>query len=127
MTWAPLIVDILTTVLLLTGATLMLAGSFGLLKLSNPMSRIHAPTLASTLGIGCLLLASILYNLGQGTPSLREVLVMAFLLVTTPISGHFIGRVHLHRYRADAKFDPPPSDIVWATRAENDDAPSSID
>lgn len=39
-------------------------GSFGLLKLNDPMSRLHAPTKATTLGVGGVLLASMLHGVG---------------------------------------------------------------
>ena len=45
---------------LLIGAAFVLVGVIGLLKFNDPMTRLHAPTKVGTVGIGMLLLASIL-------------------------------------------------------------------
>ena len=55
--WAALPVALL----LLLGAGLGLTGSIGLLRLRSFYDRVHAPTLGTTLGIGCILLASMLF------------------------------------------------------------------
>lgn len=109
-----LAIDIAMAVSLAIGGLFTLVGSFGLLKLDDAMKRLHAPTKASTLGVGALLLASILAALGRGEPSLQELLIMAFLFVTAPISAHFICKVNLHRRSC---LTPPeaPTDDTWAT------------
>ncbi len=112
------ILDYLAASLIVLGALFTLAGSVGLLRLADPISRIHAPTLASTLGVGSLLMASIVHAFAMGAPSLHEVLVMAFLFVTTPVSAHFIGKVQIHRLRDRPEKPQPPTDKVWATQAD---------
>ena len=118
MTDLAVIADVLAAVLIVMGAALTLAGSLGLVKLSTPVSRLHAPTLAATLGVGSLLLASMVHGFANGAPSLHEVLVMAFLFVTAPITANFIAKVHLHRCRNMADLGQPPQDKVWATRSD---------
>jgi len=81
--WAAL----LTAVLMLTGAGLTLIGAIGLLRLRNFYARVHAPTLGTTLGVGCVLLASILYfSVLQSRPVVHEVLIAIFVTITTPVS-----------------------------------------
>jgi len=87
-----IISEIIISALLVIGAFFILVGSIGLMKLDNSMSRLHAPTKASTLGVGSLLLASIVYAFAAGDGSLHEILVMAFLFVTAPISCNFIAK-----------------------------------
>ena len=67
--------DILTALFLVTGGIFGLVGSVGLMKLPTPMARLHAPTKATTLGIGSLLIASMLYFLLErgGVYRLRDV------------------------------------------------------
>ncbi|MBB3711030.1 multicomponent K+:H+ antiporter subunit G [Limimaricola variabilis] len=110
--------EILVAVLLIIGAAFTLIGSYGLLKLDQPMKRLHAPTKASTLGVGSLLLAAMIHAFATGDGSLHEMLVMAFLFVTAPISGNFIAKVHLHRQRGGAELPAPPEEETWATYAE---------
>jgi multicomponent K+:H+ antiporter subunit G len=93
----------------------MLVGAIGLIKLNNPMSRMHAPTKSSTLGIGAMLLASMIYSFVSDNASLHEVLVMAFLFVSTPISAIFVAKVNLHRMRNKKDLPPPPTEHVWGT------------
>ncbi len=113
-----MLIDFLIAAPLLVGAFFTLVGSIGLLKLSSPMSRLHAPTKASTLGVGSLLLAAMIHSFAYGEASLHEILVMAFLFVTAPISGNFIAKVHLHRQRGTKEMPAPPEEDSWATYAK---------
>ncbi|MFD1342712.1 Na+/H+ antiporter subunit G [Litorisediminicola beolgyonensis] len=106
--------DILIGLSLLIGAAFTLIGSYGLVKLDQPMKRLHAPTKAGTLGIGSLLMASMVYAFAYGDGSLHEVLIMAFLFVTAPISAHFVSKVNLHHGTCEAP-PPPPLDETWST------------
>ena len=92
---------------LLIGSGFVLVGVIGLLKFNDPMTRLHAPTKVGTVGIGMLLLASMLVALGQGDPSIHELLIMAFLFVTAPVSAHFIAKVTIHRRHCDTPPSPP--------------------
>ena len=104
------ILEIVSAIALLVGALFTLVGSYGLLKLDDPMKRLHAPTKAGTLGIGALIMASILHSFTTGIDSVHEILVMAFLFVTAPISAHFVSKVHLHRGTCETP--PPPPERV---------------
>lgn len=75
-----------------------LVGSYGLIKLRDTMQRLHAPTKATTLGIGSALIASMLYSLLiRGTLSFHELLITLFLLLTAPVSAHFIAKAYILR------------------------------
>lgn len=90
-------VDWLTAALLLLGAVFALLGSIGLARLPDIYTRLHGPTKATTLGIGSILLGSILFfSLRQGL-SLHELLVSVFLFMTAPVSAHLIARAALQR------------------------------
>ena len=72
MTALPLWLDVLAAALVLTGAAFALIGSWGLAKLSDFLLRLHGPTKATTLGVGCVLIASMLwFSVTQGTASLH--------------------------------------------------------
>lgn len=108
--------EILAALAVIIGGVFTLVGSYGLVKLDKPMSRLHAPTKASTLGVGSLLLASMLYSAAGGQVSLHELLIMAFLFVTAPVAAHFIAKVHIHRDHTAQELPVPPEDNVWATK-----------
>jgi multicomponent K+:H+ antiporter subunit G len=114
--------DILIAASLVTGAFFALVGSYGLIKLNDPMSRLHAPTKASTLGVGGILLASIVNSFVYGDGSLHELLVMAFIFVTAPISAHFIAKAHIHSVVRREDLPRPQQDDTWAVL----DAPPEV-
>ncbi|MCB4822095.1 monovalent cation/H(+) antiporter subunit G [Roseicella aerolata] len=103
--WAALPVALL----LLTGAGLGLIGSVGLLRLRNFYERIHAPTLATTLGIGFILLASALhFSVLQSRPVLHEVLIAVLMVITTPVTLMLLARAALYRDRREGDPEVPP-------------------
>ena len=55
-------------VLLIAGGLLVVIGSLGLLRMPDFYARMHPPTMGTTLGTGCVLIASMLVNAG---PALR--------------------------------------------------------
>jgi multicomponent K+:H+ antiporter subunit G len=114
--------EVLVSALILVGALFLFVGSFGLVKLPDIMRRLHAPTKATTLGIGSLLIASMLYfALVQGAPSLHELMIAVFLFLTAPITAHMIAKAHLLRNRALHRSVPqPPGGQSWATLARRD-------
>ena len=99
---------------LIIGSGFVLVGAIGLLKFNDPMTRLHAPTKVGTVGIGMLLVASIIHSFDIGEPSTHEVLIMAFLFVTAPISANFIAKVNIHR-RACETPPEPQRDDTWST------------
>ena len=106
-TWA-------TALCLLVGAGFTLVGSIGLLKFNDSMTRLHAPTKVGTVGVGALLLASVLYSFTFEEGSYHELLIMGFLFVTAPISANFIAKVNIHRRSCETP-PPPPEDDTWST------------
>lgn len=113
MTW-DIVATYAISACLIIGAVFSLVGSIGLLKFSDSMTRLHAPTKVGTMGIGALLLAAMIHSYTIGEGVLHETLILAFLFVTAPISANFMAKVTLHR--RDCDMPPPPvEDRTWAT------------
>lgn len=94
--------------LLVLGASLALAGSIGLLTLRGFYQRVHAPTLGTTLGIGSVLLASMMFfSVLQTRLVLHELLIAAFMVVTTPVTLMLLTRAALHRDRSEGSSEVP--------------------
>ena len=88
--------ELLLVALLLAGSFFILMGGIGLVKLSEFFRRLHAPTKASALGVGLVLVASVGYPLFMGSdPQPHELLITAFLLITAPISAHLMSKAAL--------------------------------
>jgi len=109
-----------TAICLLIGAAFALVGAIGLLKFNDGMTRLHAPTKVGTVGVGALLLASMIHSYTIGAGSFHETLIMAFLFVTAPISANFIAKVNIHRKSCE-KPPSPPRDDTWSTLRSPDE------
>lgn len=100
-------IEILVVALLAIGCFFMLVGSLGLVKLSGFYKRLHGPTKASTLGVGCIVLASIgAHALAGDGLDLRELLITGFLFITAPVGAMMMARAALAIHPQDRP-DPP--------------------
>lgn len=89
--------EILLGVLILIGAGFTLVGSIGLFKLPDFYMRLHGPTKASTLGVGAILISSVIYfTVKHDALSLHEVLVTLFLFITAPVGALMMAKAALH-------------------------------
>lgn len=86
--------EVITSVLLLIGAFFILVGSIGLVRLPEFFMRLHAPTKASTLGVGGVLLASMVYAFNQSV-LIHELIITLFVFVTAPVSAHLLSQAAL--------------------------------
>jgi multicomponent K+:H+ antiporter subunit G len=93
----PVMLELLLSALILIGAGFTLVGSLGLIRLRDFYSRLHAPTKATTLGVGSLLIASaVFFSYQDEGLSLHEVLVTLFLFITAPVGAHLMAKAALH-------------------------------
>lgn len=116
--------EILISAFLIIGGFFGLVGSFGLIKLRDPMSRLHTPTKSTTLGVGGVLIASMIHAAGFETHlSFHELLITLFLFLTAPVTAYFIAKVHIHRNETPDTMPPAGEDRIWATHDvdESDD------
>ncbi|PTX04226.1 Na+/H+ antiporter subunit G [Pararhodobacter aggregans] len=112
----PLWAEIAVTFFLVVGGLFGLVGSFGLLKLPDPMTRLHAPTKATTLGVGGVLIASMIYIFAaEGRVSMHELLITLFLVITSPITALFIAKVHIHMREKPETLPEPRDASGWAS------------
>lgn len=107
--------------LLVIGGLFGLIGSFGLLKLRDPMQRLHAPTKATTIGVGTALFASVLdLWIFQATLTWQELLVIGFLFLTAPITALFLAKAHLHLTVRREDIPPTGTKRPWATYSHDE-------
>jgi multicomponent K+:H+ antiporter subunit G len=109
--------ELAVALLILAGSFFLLVGSYGLAKLPSLIQRLHAPTKSSTLGVGGLLLGSMLHAWAvQGRFTIHELLITLFLFLTAPITAHMLAKARFLRSRAEALRLPPTGRPVdWAT------------
>lgn len=92
----PFWIELLAAFLLVVGGVFALVGAIGLLRFPDFFMRLHAPTKSTTLGVGGVLLASIVLGWARGEPAVHELLITLFLFVTAPVSANLMAMAALH-------------------------------
>lgn len=113
-------IEYMVAALILLGALFALIGSIGLVKLPDFFRRLHGPTKATTLGVGGMILGSILFFTAiERTFQFQEFLVSLFLFITAPASAYIIAKAALHlKVQYDAEYIE--SDAAVKEEEEND-------
>jgi multicomponent K+:H+ antiporter subunit G len=112
-----LLIELFLAAMLVGGGIFALVGSYGLLRLPQPMQRLHAPTKATTVGVGAALVVSALKFLPQGSISWQELLITAFLLLTAPISALFLAKTLILRHEDPKTLPDTGTGRPWSTLA----------
>ena len=103
----PLWLQIGIAAMLVIGGFFTLVGAVGMLRFPDFFMRMHAPTKATTLGVGGLLLAGLLVSWSRGEVGLQLLLVTLFVFVTAPVSANLMAQAAMH-LRAPSKAPLPP-------------------
>ncbi|WP_413451829.1 monovalent cation/H(+) antiporter subunit G [Georgenia phoenicis] len=85
------VLDVVAGALLIGGALLALVAGLGILRFPDLLSRMHAATKPQVLGL-MLLMTGLGIELRSVTAGITLLLVVAFQLVTGPISAHMLSR-----------------------------------
>lgn len=107
--------------LIVIAAFFLLVGALGLARLPDFYMRLHAPTKSSTLGVGGVLIASMLVAASQGRPGIAELLITLFVFVTAPVSANLMAQAALHLKLASRA--PVPEDAVPERTHRSDQNP----
>lgn len=92
------VIEAIVCVLLLLGSAFTLIGAIGLARLPDFYMRLHGPTKSTTLGVGGVVLASVVYfSTHNNFASLHELLIPAFLFLTAPISAHMLTKAGIQQ------------------------------
>ena len=98
--------ELLISALLVVGGVFTLIGAIGMIRFPDFFMRLHAPTKATTLGVGGMLLASMGLGWAAGAAGVHELLITLFLFVTAPVSANLMAKAALHLGLASKA--PPP-------------------
>ena len=82
--------ETVAAVMLVLGTALMLVAAIGLIRLRDPLQRMHSATKAGTLGCALVILGAML--LGEVARPSTGLLAILFLLVTLPFGAQLLGR-----------------------------------
>src|SRR5690606_41010111 len=92
------VIEWMLAIFILLGAIFALIGSIGLERLPDFYMRLHGPTKATTLGVGGMLIGSLIYFTANNPGvSVKELLITLFLFITAPVSAHLVSKAAMHR------------------------------
>ncbi len=109
------VIEWTAAILVVIAAFFLLVGAIGLARLPDFYMRLHAPTKASTLGVGGVLIASMLVAAAHGRAGVAELLITLFVFITAPVSANLMAQAALHLKLASRA--PVPRDAVPERRA----------
>lgn len=108
----PLWAAIPVCMLILAGAIVTLIGAIGLVKLKTFYGRLHAPTLGASAGTILICLASMItFAVLQNRWVFHEVLIIVFVILTTPVTLMLLGQSALYRDRIEAQEGIPRKEM----------------
>ncbi len=102
-----LVWQVAVAVALVVGGLFALVGAIGMLRFPDFYMRLHAPTKATTLGVGGVLVASLLGHWALGRWAVPELLITVFLFITAPVSANLLAQAAMH-LRVPSQAGPPP-------------------
>ncbi len=91
------IAEYIIAALLLVGGFFTLVGAIGLARLPDFFTRLHGPTKATTVGVGAIMLASVIYfSVNHDGIGISEILITVFLFMTAPVSANILAKAAMH-------------------------------
>ena len=85
------IIDIIVLLLVAAGTFFTFLAGFGIVRMPDVYTRMHASTKAASLGAGLMLVAAALYFQDAGVTT-RIALTTIFIFLTAPVAAHMLGR-----------------------------------
>lgn len=82
---------VVSAVLLISGSVFSIIGGIGICRLPDFFSRMHGAGITDTLGAG-LILAGLMVQAGVSLVTFKLLVILFFLLVTSPSSCHALAR-----------------------------------
>ncbi len=94
--------DIIIYIFLFGSGFFFFVGTVGLLRMPDTYSRMHATAKSDTLGAGLAFLALVIYR-GLDIVSLKLLIVLIFVWITTPTAAHIIAKAKYNQENGDKR------------------------
>ncbi|MBV45146.1 MAG: sodium:proton antiporter [Rhodobiaceae bacterium] len=89
------IINLVSSLFITIGALSIIVGLLGVYRMPDFYTRLHAASIIDTLGTMLILFGLILYY-GLNIVSLKLLLILIFILITTPTAAHALAKSALH-------------------------------
>lgn len=90
-----IILDILSWFSLVAGGVILIIGTIGMLRFPDFFTRLHAASVIDTLG-SMLIVLGLILQAGLSLITIKLLLIIFFILFTTPTAAHALARAALH-------------------------------
>lgn len=90
-----LVFDALSWLFLIAGSLFVVIGNIGLVRLPDFYTRLHAAGITDTMGAGLLLLG-MTFQAGWTLVTVKLILIIVFVLLTSPTATHALAKSALH-------------------------------
>ena len=90
------ILDLVSWICIAGGSFFAVTGGIGVLRLPDVFSRLHGSGMTDTMGAG-LILTGLMFQAGLSLVTVKLILVLAFLWLTSPVATHALARAALDR------------------------------
>ncbi len=107
-----MIIALIADALVILGVFIMTIGVIGMLRMPDTYTKTHAASKAVFLGVISLLVASMAS--GDTEVILRVILIIAALIITTPVAAHVVGKaayVQREKMRSPEAVDESGSEL----------------
>lgn len=91
------ILEIISGLLILAGSFFCLVGGIGIIRLPDFYTRTHGASVTDTMGAGLLLVGMMMQPLANGSIIVKLGIILGFLLITSPTSGHALVKAAFAR------------------------------
>ena len=85
-----LILNLISAGLLVAGSIFVLIGAFGLIRLPDFYTRLHAAVITDTLGAELILLG-LMFQAGLSLVTVKLILISLFIFFTSPTATHAVA------------------------------------
>ena len=89
------IINLVSSLFITLGALSIIVGLLGVYRMPDFYTRLHAASIIDTLGAMLILFGLMLYY-GFNIVSLKLLLILIFILITTPTAAHALAKSALH-------------------------------
>jgi multicomponent Na+:H+ antiporter subunit G len=83
--------EVLSWIFIAAGSIFVLIGGIGLIRLPDFYTRIHAAGITDTMG-AWLILVGLMFTAGWTLVTIKLVVLLVFLAVTSPLSSHALAK-----------------------------------
>ena len=90
-----LVIDIFSAVFLVGGGVVLIVGAVGMIRFPEFFTRLHAASVIDTLGCMSIILGLLLQS-GFSIVTVKLVLIVIFILFTSPAATHALAKAALH-------------------------------